>query len=157
MNIVKGLLHILPKISVLIGSFTSCLSPEIQLVPIFSFGSFCQLLWYQLLQFLCQFFNFFCALPFTTNHMFLVNASVNFSLMPSSNGFHVVSTQTVPCTSLPFGSNYFLTDFIIPTTLPFLSLKPLKGFSFFFSVNLTLLDFLFLLTLWKTKVLIMVG
>lgn len=66
MNVVKGLLDILPRISVLIGSFTSCLSPEIQVVPIFSFGSFFLLLWYQLLRvffFFCQFLNFFCALP----------------------------------------------------------------------------------------------
>lgn len=134
MNVVKGLLDILPRISVLIGSFTSCLSPEIQVVPIFSFGSFFLLLWYQLLRvffFFLSVFDFLLCIAFTTSHMFLVNASVNVFLMPSSSGFHVVSTQTVPCSSLPFGSNYFLTAFFIPAALPFLSLKPLKVFSFF--------------------------
>lgn len=76
-------------------------------------------------------FDFLLCIAFTTSHMFLVNASVNVFLMPSSSGFHVVSTQTVPCSSLPFGSNYFLTAFFIPAALPFLSLKPLKVFSFF--------------------------
>lgn len=63
---------------------------------VFSFSSFRLLLWYQLLQLLHCFFAFLLCVAFTTSHMFLVNASVNFFLMPSSYGFHVAAHRLVP-------------------------------------------------------------